>query len=69
MGPELGWHPDLKLSLAWTAKSSISLPHRTFEAVYDKGHGIVNFVSVHDEVHAVGRTRLYSVNFVVDYPA
>ena len=60
--------PDLKLSLAWTGKSSISLPPSTFEAVYDKGHGVVSFASVSDEVHDAGQNLHYSVNFVVNCP-
>jgi hypothetical protein len=46
--------PDLKLSLAWIVESSISLAHGTFEAVLDKVHEIVSFVSVYDKVHDAG---------------
>ena len=59
----------MELSLAWTVKSSRSLPPRTFEAVYDKGHEIVSFVSVHGKVHAARRGLHYSVNSVVNYLA
>ena len=46
--------PDLKLSLAWTVKSSISLARGRFDAVLDKVYEIVSFVSVHDKVHDAG---------------
>ena len=43
--------------------------HVRSEIVLGKVLGVVSFVSVLGKVHDVGRTRLYSVNFVVNYPA